>query len=88
MHRRQEARIDRIGKNVGCTARRQVAVQPLHVGQAAAEHDDLWVEDVDDAGQRPSQAVFVAAQGGFAGGVARSRAAARMRNVRKVAGQC
>ena len=40
------------------------------VGEAAAEDDDVGVEDVDDDGEGAAEAVLVAAQGFLGGGVA------------------
>ena len=51
-----------IGKDVWTAAGRQIAIEPFEVREAAAEDDDLRVEDVDDAGQRPAEARFVALQ--------------------------
>jgi len=70
MSRRHDFVVDDVGKNMSCAVRRQIAVQPLHFRQAAAKHDDLWIEDVDDARQGTSQAGFVALQRGLAGAVA------------------
>ena len=49
-------------------------VEPLDVRQAAAEHDDVRVEDVDHVRQRARQAVLVARERRRAAGVARLRA--------------
>jgi hypothetical protein len=66
MCRRQKTGAENIGKNMWTAAGGQIAVKPLQVRQAATQHDHLRIEDVDDAGQRPSQAGFVTLQGGFA----------------------
>ena len=67
---RHDLRVKNVRKNVWTATGRQVAVEALQVGEPAAEHDDLRIENVDDAGQRPSESRFVALQGCFAGGVA------------------
>ena len=48
---------------------RHVCVKPVDVRQAAAQHDDIRIEDVDDLRQRARQAGFVALQRGFAVGI-------------------
>jgi hypothetical protein len=44
----------------------QILIEPCHFGQTATEYDDLWVEQVDDPGQRPAEPGFIALQAGFA----------------------
>ena len=67
---RQDSGLKNIGKNVLTAASRQIAIKPLHFGQATAQHNNLRVENVDDAGQRTPEPVFVALQRCFAGHVA------------------
>ena len=62
MDRRQESRMEYIRKDVLTATVRQIAVKTFEIRQAAAEDDDLRIEDVDDAGQRPSETRLVALQ--------------------------
>ena len=67
---RQNSGLKNIGKNVLTAASRQIAIEPLHFGQATTQHNNLWVENVDDTSQRPPEPVFVALQRRFAGRIA------------------
>ena len=44
--------------------RRHALVERLDVRHAAAQHDDVRVDDVDDRGERAGKAFLVALQGG------------------------
>src|SRR6185503_20195300 len=55
-----EARGDVVREHVPAPQPRHFRVERLHVGHAAAEHDDVGVEDVDHAGQGPRQPLAVA----------------------------
>ena len=57
-------------KTCGWISGGHVLVEAGDVGEAAAEDDDVGVEDVDDDGERAAEAVLVAAQGLLGGGVA------------------
>ena len=67
---RQNSGLKNIGKNVLTAASRQIVIEPLHFGQATAQHNNLRVENVDNASQCPPEPVFVALQRRFAGRVA------------------
>ena len=49
--RRPELRAHRVGEDVAVPAGGDVGVEPLDVGEAAGQHDDFGVDDVDDAGE-------------------------------------
>jgi hypothetical protein len=51
MCRRDDSGVKSVRENVRAAAVGQVAIEALHVGEAATEHDDLRVEYVEDAGQ-------------------------------------
>ena len=54
--------IGRIRKNERLQQRRDPAVQPGDIRQAAAEHDDVRIEHIDDTRERPRQPRFVDAE--------------------------
>lgn len=66
MLRRQELRVEYIGKNVWTAAGGQIVVKTLNVGQATPENDDLRVQQIDNPGQATPQALLVTTQAGFA----------------------
>ena len=66
---RQNSGLKNIGKNVLTAAIGQIAIKPLHFGQATAQHNNLRVENVDNASQCPPEPVFVALQRRFAGNI-------------------
>ena len=47
-----------------------IRIQPFDVGHAAAQHDDIRVEDVDDVCEGAREAVLVGLQAALAGGIA------------------
>ena len=52
---------------------RELFIELRHLRQSAAEDDDVGVEQVDDAGQRPPETARVAIEGGRTGGIAGRR---------------
>src|SRR5260221_482196 len=51
-----------IGEHVARPQARHFAVQPRHVGHAAAQHDDVGVDEVDHAGERARQRLELAVE--------------------------
>ena len=37
-------------------------IQACHIGHAAAENDNVWVEHIDDPGERSSEPIFIVLQ--------------------------
>lgn len=70
MFRGQETGVEHVGKNMWRAAGGQVAVETCDFRQAATEHDNLRIQDIDDAGQGSSQTPFVALQAGLAACIA------------------
>lgn len=56
MDGREDAGTKIVGENVRLTVGRQFLVERCHLRQATAKDNDLWVEQIDDAGQCPSEA--------------------------------
>src|SRR5918996_6586423 len=61
VERRHEAGLDRVGEDVAVPDRGHGAIEALQLREAAAEHDGVRVDQVDDAGERPGEAVLIAA---------------------------
>ena len=62
--------VETVAEDVGFDERRDGPVEAIDVGEAAAEHDDVGVEEVDDDGKNPAEAVLVAGEGLDGGRVA------------------
>ncbi len=60
MLRGQQTGAHRIGKHPGAPAARHFVVQLGHIAHAAAQHDDVRVEQIDDLRQSPGQPVGIA----------------------------
>jgi hypothetical protein len=60
MLRLDEARRHDVGKHECRPPPRYRGVQAVHVGEPAANHNHLGVEQVDHAGQRAREPVFIA----------------------------
>ena len=58
----QDRRRDHVAEHVARQQPRQLGVEVLHVGQPAAQHDHVGIEQVDDLRQAARQAVGVARQ--------------------------
>ena len=59
MRRAHQARDHAIGEDVRAPELRHVIVEPIDVREAAAEHDDVRIEHVDDARERARHALLV-----------------------------
>lgn len=45
-----------IGENVSANDRRQVLIKLINIRHSAAKHDDIRIDDVDDAGETTTKA--------------------------------
>ncbi len=72
MVRGQETCLKSVRKNMLTAAGRQILVKTRHFRKPPTQNNHLWVENVDDPGQRLAQSLFIALQGGFAVRVANS----------------
>src|SRR5215831_2708990 len=61
VQRRQQPGDDTVGlgEDVASPQLRHARVDRLHLRQAAAQHDDVRVDEIDDVGQRPRQPVAI-----------------------------
>ena len=59
---RAEPGVDAIGEYPGAPALRNSLVEPGEVRQAAAEHDHVRIDEVDDRRQRPREPFLVAGE--------------------------
>ena len=65
-----EPRVDAVGEYPLAPLPGNVDVEALDIRHAAAQHDHVGIDDVDDVRQRSRQPVLVARQGGLARGIA------------------
>ena len=83
-----DRRCDDIAEHIAKDERRQRGVQVRHVGQSAAQHDDVGIQQVDDLRQSARHAVRMPGErrlrAGVAGGGTR-RNAGRVMRIRPVA---
>ena len=63
MARRHDFRIAKVGENIPFPDGRQLFIQAVDVAHAAAEDDDVGIEQVDGAGKAAGQTVGIAGQG-------------------------
>ena len=73
MNWRHQPSVDAVGKHVARPQFGHGVVEATDVGNPAAEHDDVRVEQVDHTGERTRQSFFITHQGGIAGAVTRLR---------------
>ena len=76
-----EARRHHIGEHVRRPQPRHVRIQPIDVRDAAAEHDHVGIEHVDDSRQPASHAIFVTPEASLGSRVARRGATDDLRRV-------
>src|SRR5205807_469812 len=66
--------IGMIGEDIRSEARRHVFVQPLDIREASAEHNDVWIDNINHARQCARHPALVNLQSGIGGRVTRGRA--------------
>src|SRR5206468_2212453 len=77
---------DLVAEDEGAPQRRYASVQRLDAREPAAQHDDIGIEDVDDAGERSRQAQRIPVERLTTWGVPRLRALRDLRRVERAAG--